>query len=141
MKINTKAIICLILMMSLALTANSWAATVGVDATTLKQLDIEAPPLDIDTSEDGKLAFVLVPGEVLIYSNLGSQPINRIAVGKNFDRLAFAEKIDVLILSSNADKQIKVVRIDLINAISIDGSPLRGKADAPVTIAVFDDYQ
>ncbi len=47
----------------------------------------------------------------------------------------------LLILSSNSNNQVDMVRIDLINEIEIQGSPFKGKADAPVTIAVFDDYQ
>jgi hypothetical protein len=133
--------IVLILMVSLVTATNGLAATVGVDTTLLKQLAIDKPPLDVETSTDGKLIFVLVPGEVLIYSDLGSQPTNRIAVDNHFDRLAFAEKLDLLILSSNSNQKVDMVRIDLISKVITDGSPYRGKADAPVTIAVFDDYQ
>jgi hypothetical protein len=130
-----------ILMASLVIATNCLAATVGVDTTLLKQLAIDKPPLDVETSTDGKLIFVLVPGEVLIYSDLGSQPTNRIAVDNHFDRLAFAEKLDLLILSSNSSQKVDMLRIDLINQVSTDGSPYMGKADALVTIAVFDDYQ
>ena len=63
------------------------------------------------------------------------------AVGADFDRMTFAEKLDLLILSSNSNKTVEMVRIDLISKVSIDGSPYLGKADAAVTIAVFDDYQ
>jgi hypothetical protein len=133
--------IVLILMVSLVTATNGLAATVGVDTTLLKQLAIDKPPLDVETSTDGKLMFVLVPGEVLIYSDLGGQPINRIAVDNSFDSMAFAEKLDLLILSSNSNQKVDMVRIDLISKVITDGSPYRGKADAPVTIAVFDDYQ
>ena len=128
-------------MVSLVMATNGLTATVGVDTTLLKQLAIDKPPLDVETSTDGKLMFVLVPGEVLIYSELGAQPINRIAVDNSFDSMAFAEKLDLLILSSNSNQKVDMVRIDLISKVITDGSPYRGKADAPVTIAVFDDYQ
>lgn len=133
--------ICILIVIFLAMAPTPEAAPVGVDATMLKQFNLEASPLDVATSEDGKLMFVLVPGKVLVYSDFSNQPVNRIPVGDHFDRLALAEKIDLLILSSQSGKQVKMVRIDLINEISIDGSPFLGKADAPVTIAVFDDYQ
>lgn len=138
---NKILMIVLILMVSLVIAANSLAATVGVEANRVKQLAIDKPPLDVETSTDGKLMFVLVPGEVLIYSDLGDQPTSRIAVDNHFDRLAFAEDLDILILSSNSSKKVDIVRIDLISEVITDGSPYRGKADAPVTIAVFDDYQ
>jgi hypothetical protein len=138
---NKIVMLVLILMVSLVIAANGLAATVGVEATMVKQLTIDKPPLDVETSTDGKLMFVLVPGEVLIYSDLGGQPINRIAVDNSFDSMAFAEKLDLLILSSNSNQKVDMVRIDLISKVITDGSPYRGKADAPVTIAVFDDYQ
>ena len=126
---------------SLVISAPLPADTLGVEATRIKELAIGESPLDVETSTDGKLMFVLVPGEVLIYSNLGDQPVNRIAVDPHFDRLTFAEKLDLLILSSKATKKVDMVRIDLISDISIEGSPYLGRVDAPVTIAVFDDYQ
>jgi hypothetical protein len=141
LRVKTSLLIVSALIFSLILAANGLAATVGAEATRLKQLTTDKPPLDVETSTDGNLMFVLVPGEVLIYSDLGDRPINRIAVGKHFDSMTFAEKLDLLILSSKSNKKVEMVRIDLINEVSTDGSPYKGKADAPVTIAVFDDYQ
>ena len=126
---------------ALVISAPVLADTLGVEANRFKQISIDKKPLDVETTTDGKLMFVLVPGEVLIYSNLGDQPVNRIAVAPHFDRLTFAEKLDLLILSSKANKKVDMIRIDLISDISIDGSPYLGRVDAPVTIAVFDDYQ
>ena len=129
------------LMFFVIMFAGAPAFAEGVDATILKQFDLKETPLDIDGSEDGKLMFVLIPGEVLVYSDFKTQPSSRIPVDKHFDRLSFAEKIDLLTLTSSTGRQIKWVQIDIINDISIQGSPFRGPADAPVTIAVFDDYQ
>lgn len=141
MKLKATLLIIYAAIVTLVIPAHGPAATVGVEATKLKQIAIDKSPLDVVTATDGKLMFVLVPGEILIYSNLGNRPINRIAVDKHFDRMTFAENLDLLILSSNAGKKVEMVRIDLINEVSIDGSPFMGKADAKVTIAVFDDYQ
>jgi hypothetical protein len=141
LRIKATLLIIYAVIFSLAILTNGLAATVGVEATRLKQLATEKPPLDVETSTDGKLMFVLVRGEVLIFSNMGDRPINRISVGVHFDRMTFAEKLDLLVLSSNSNKTVEMVRIDLINEVSIDGSPYYGKADATVTIAVFDDYQ
>lgn len=141
MRIKTTLLIISAVIFSLVILPNVLATTVGVESTRIKQIATEKPPLDVETSTDGKLMFVLVPGEVLIFSNLGDRPINRITVGAHFDRMTFAEKLDLLILSSNSNKTVEIVRIDLINEVSIDGSPYIGKADATVTIAVFDDYQ
>jgi hypothetical protein len=128
-------------MTALLLTANGHAAALDIEATTLKQFDLQQPPLDVDTSPDGKLMFILTPGQVLVYSNMGNEPVNRITVGSHFDSLTFAEDLDLLILSSKDDQRVKMVRIDLVSEISTEGSPVIGNPDAPVTLAVFDDYQ
>ena len=141
MRYLTPSLFIAAVILSLMIPSNVPAATVGVDATRLKQLTMVAPPLDVETSTDGKLMFVLIRGQVQIYSNMEDQPINRIPVDALFDRIAFAEKLDLLILSSTAGNKVDMLRIDLINDISIEGSPYLGRADAPVTIAVFDDYQ
>ena len=141
MRTKTTLLILLTLIFALTIAVNSPAATVGVDATRVKQFATVAPPLDVATSTDGQLMFVLIRGEVHIYSNFEDRPINRIPVNVQFDRMTFAEKLDMLILSSTAGNKVEMVRIDLIKEISIEGSPYLGREDAPVTIAVFDDYQ
>jgi hypothetical protein len=137
---NTLLIISAVFI-SLLISTSGWTATLGVEATRLKQISIDKTPLDVATATDGKLMFVLVPGEVLIFSNLEEEPLNRIGVDARFDRMTFAEKLDLLILSSQTGKNVDMMRIELISDISIEGSPYLGRADAPVTIAVFDDYQ
>ena len=141
LKNRTTISIMIAIIFSLVISVPILAETVGVEATRLKQLAVDEQPLDVETSTDGKLMFVLVPGQVLIYSNFGERPVNRISVGAEYDSMAFAEKLDLLILSSKANQKVEMVRIDLISEISIEGSPYLGRVDAPVTIAVFDDYQ
>ena len=141
MKTKTISLIGLTLLLCLSMTADITAATKGVDATLLKRLNTSQPTLDVAVSADGKLMYVLVPGQILVYSNFANTPINRIPVSKNFDRLTLAEKIDVLILASSSDKQVEMIQVALINEISTEGSPIIGPSDAVVTIAVFDDYQ
>jgi len=141
LRVKTNLLIISVVIFSLVMSTSGLAATLGVEANRLKQISIEKMPLDVATSTDGKLMFVLVPGEVLIFSNLEAKPVSRIGVDAQFDRMTFAEKLDLLILSSKTSKKVDMVRIDLISEISIEGSPYLGRADALVTIAVFDDYQ
>ena len=39
-----------------------------IDLTLIKQTNLNVQPLDIATSADGKLIFVLARGEILVYS-------------------------------------------------------------------------
>ena len=93
MRVKTTLLIIYTILLALTIPANTPADTLGVEANRLKQLSIDKKPLDVATATDGKLMFVLVSGEVLIYSNLEDRPVNRIVVDAQFDRMAFAEKL------------------------------------------------
>ena len=112
-----------------------------IDLTLIKQTNLNVQPLDIATSADGKLIFVLTRGEILVYSVAEGKVANRISIDKNFDRVTYAGKNNVLILTSSSSKTLKIIQVDFIYNIALDGLPFKGPADAAVTIAVFDDYQ
>ena len=109
--------------------------------TTKKQLNLEAPPLDISTSADGRWIFILAPGEVLVYSISEDKVVNHTPVDWAFNRLTHSAKNNTLILSSLSEKRLKVIQLELIHKIDISGLPFKGPDHAPITIAVFGDYQ
>lgn len=112
-----------------------------VDWTLIKQKNLAVQPLDIATSADGKLIFILAPGEILVYSIAEDKVTNRMPIDKDFDRLTYAGKNNVLILTSSFSKTLKIFQVDMIHEIALSGLSFKGPADAAVTIAVFDDYQ
>jgi hypothetical protein len=112
-----------------------------IDLTLIKQTNLDVQPLDTATSADGKLIFVLARGEILVYSIAEGKVANRISIDKDFDRVTYAGKNNVLILTSSSSKTLKIIQVDFIYNIALDGLPFKGPADAAVTIAVFDDYQ
>ena len=112
-----------------------------IDMTLIKQTNLDVQPLDIAASVDGKMIYVLARGEILVYSIDEDKVSNRIPIDKDFDKLTYAAKDNVLILTSSSSKTLKIIQVDFIYNIAIDGLPFKGPADAAVTIAVFDDYQ
>jgi hypothetical protein len=112
-----------------------------IDLTLIKQTNLNVQPLDIATSADGKLIFVLARGEILVYSIAEGKVANRISIDKDFDRVTYAGKNNVLILTSSSSKILNIIQVDFIYNIAFDGLPFKGPVDAAVTIAVFDDYQ
>jgi hypothetical protein len=112
-----------------------------IDLTLIKQTNLDVQPLDIATSADGKLIFVLARGEILVYSIDEDKVSNRISIDKDFDRVTYAAKNNALILTSSSSKTLKIIQVDFIYNIALDGLPFKGPAEAAVTIAVFDDYQ
>jgi len=112
-----------------------------VDTTLIKQTNLDVQPLDVVASTDGKTIYVLARGRILVYSVDEGKVSNRIPVDKDFDKLTYAAPNNVLILTSSSSKTLKIIQVDYIYKISIGGLPFKGPANAPVTIAVFDDYQ
>ena len=132
----------LLLTMAIVLSAftNSFASE-NVEWDVYKTLQLEESPIDVAITLDGRRIFVLTDqGEVVIYSSAGKIEA-KIDVGKHVDQLKLGPRGDSLILSSGKNKTVEIVTIDFIQKINVSGSPFKGPADAPVVIAVFDDFE
>jgi DNA-binding beta-propeller fold protein YncE len=104
-------------------------------------LQLDATPIDVALTPDGRKIYILTEqGEILIYSS-STKPEAKIDVGKHVDQIKLGPKGDTLILSSGKKKTVQVITIDFIQTINTSGSPFKGPAEAPVVIAVFDDFQ
>lgn len=112
-----------------------------VELTPLTQTDLGVQPLDVATSPDGKLAFVLTRKQVLVYSIREKKITNRIRLRGSFDRVTYSPEAKLLILTSSAAGTLKTIKVEPVFPIDIANHPFKGPVDAPVTIAVFDDYQ
>jgi hypothetical protein len=107
----------------------------------VKELQLKDQPLDMANALDGKTLFILVSGEVLIQNMRSNDISQRIPVGKEFDRLAYSPRNNTLILTSSSAKTLKIIQLDRIHQFDYSGLPYMGPKNAPVTIAVFSDYQ
>jgi hypothetical protein len=116
-------------------------AQADVDWEVVKQIKLDAQPLDIAASADGELIFVLVPGAILVYSETEDKVTNRIPTEKDFDRITWSAKDKTLILTSTSEKTVKIIKIQTVHRVDISGLPFRGAKDAAVTVVVFSDYQ
>ncbi len=112
-----------------------------MDWTIVKQINLNAQPLDIATSADGRLIFVLVPGEILVCSISEDKVTKRIPINKVFDRLTHSARTNALIVTSSSAKTLKIIQLENIHDIALSGLPFKGPEGTPVTIAVFSDYQ
>jgi DNA-binding beta-propeller fold protein YncE len=127
------ALAVLLMLMRPAAAVIEWEIVGGLEAG--------ARPLDVAVSFDGKFVFVLTAGgEILIYGNDGTLS-DKIAIGPQAERLAVDPEGDKLYVTNRNTKRVDVVLIDTIQTINTDGAPFKGRADAPVTIAVFSDFQ
>ena len=107
----------------------------------LQTLNIEKTPVDAAMSTNGKWIYVLTDsGEVLIYEP-GGRLRDRITVGAAVDGIMAGPREDILLLTSRKDATVKIITLDFVQNINLEGSPFKGPADAPVVIVNFSDFQ
>jgi DNA-binding beta-propeller fold protein YncE len=112
-----------------------------VEWNIVQTLKLEAPPLDMAVSTDGRRIYVLVDGgNVLIYSNRGILK-EKIQVGDQIDQINLGPKGEYLFVSSRQNKTLEILALNFIYDLNVSGSPFKGAKDAPVVITVFSDFQ
>jgi protein-disulfide isomerase len=106
-----------------------------------RDLPLQAEPLDVAGTDDGKWLFVLTRGAVLAWSVSDGKVIREIPVGQEFDRVAYSSASETLVVTSRSGKTARMVRLEFVHLFPVEGLPFKGAQDAAVTVAVFDDYQ
>ncbi len=117
------------------------AAQAGMEWRTMNDLKIKEKPLDVAPSGDGQWLYILTRGAILVYSLQEGKITDRVPVDKRFDRIASLPRANALAISSSKMKNVQIIALENIYKIDISGLPVKGPLGAPVTIAVFDDYQ
>jgi len=115
-------------------------ARAGMELKSLRQFSVDARVLDIATSPDGKTAFLLTPGKILVYDVEENDMIASLEVDRIFEQIACTGD-DVLMLSAGDPSTVTIVKFDSSYDIDISGHSIMGAEDAPVTLVIFDDYQ
>jgi hypothetical protein len=123
-----------------AMLLNAAAGQAAFEIDNILKAEMGVPILDVTTKPAGELVFVLTPGAVLIYSVGDQAVLERIAVDKAFDRIAYQDE-DRLVLTASQSAEMKIIGYSRIYAIDTTGRAVKGPADAKVTLVVFDDYQ
>ncbi|MBW2467207.1 MAG: hypothetical protein JRF02_07890 [Deltaproteobacteria bacterium] len=106
-----------------------------------RSFKLDAKPIDMTTSADGKYTFVLAEGgKVFILDGSGTIK-DTITVSKSVVSIGTSPNGDFLLLADSKANTLEVVRISFIVDIDIAGLAIKGPENAPVVIAVFSDYQ
>ena len=92
-------------------------------------------------SGDGKYIYILTAkGTVEVFGAEGGK-IDTLDVGSGYDRIQAGQRNTILYLQNAGDGAVKILNLDFILDIDVAGSPIQGPASAPVTIAVFSEFQ
>ena len=116
-------------------------AQAAVEVSIQQTLQTDAAPIDVVVSGDGRTTFVLTDnGSVLLYDNSGKLT-EKIEIGSHIDGIDLGPNGERLYATSRQNKTVEIIELSFIKKINIEGSKFKGPADAPVTIAVFSEFQ
>jgi hypothetical protein len=119
----------------------STMAQAEVEMGASKTLKLEAKPIDMAVSADGKYTYVLAEGgKIFIFDSSGALK-DTLKVSDSVMSLGTSPSGDFLLLADNKANTLEVLKISFIVDIDISGLPFKGPAAAPVVVAVFSDYQ
>lgn len=106
-----------------------------------KEWKIDGKPLDIAHSLDHKLVFILNQDrQVLVYDKNG-QLQGRIPVGEGVGAIDIAPQGESLYLIDTEAGSFTSVAISFVVDIDVTGAPYKGNVNAPVTVALFTDFE
>lgn len=117
----------------------------GSDGTigwnTSSRIEVPGTPVDVAHSLDGRFAFILTEdGHVLVYGK-GGVLQGKVAVGQGVAAIDIDPRGQYLYLANGEEKSFKTVAVDFTVQLDTRFSPYKGNVNAPVTIAVFSDFQ
>jgi hypothetical protein len=116
-------------------------AQAEVEKGASKTLKLDAKPIDMTVSADGKYTFILAEGgKILIFDQSGELK-DTLNVSNSVVSIGTSPSGDFLLLADSKANTLEVLKISFIVDIDISGLPFKGPAGAPVVVAVFSDYQ
>ena len=111
------------------------------DILERRETILSGAAVDLAVSDDGQWTFVLTGiGEVAVYDKSG-QLLQTLKVGRGFDRIVYDQAGNRLLLGGSGRQELRVITLAMRYGIDVSGSPIKGAVDAPVTVAVYNDFQ
>ena len=112
-----------------------------VEWEILKNITLDDSPRDMAITGDGKTAYILCSKSVQIFSTRGNKVTGTIPLKDDFSQIAISPDGEQLFLTKATGKQLSIIQISQVYDIKIGTSPVIGKAEAPVKVFAFLDYQ
>ena len=132
-------IAAMLLFCTVALTAS--AVPADLSWKIISEVALEGEPLDIAATADGQTLFILVPGEIVVYSAAEKEIRKKIPVGKDVNRITYAPALHALVVTGGESKALQILKLQDIHQLDLSGLPFKGPENAPVTVVVFSGYQ
>ena len=97
--------------------------------------------LDMVHSLDGKFVYILNDQNLVQVFNSKGQLQGSIPVEEGVTAIDIAPQGEMLYLIDNKNQSFSSIGVSFVADIDVSGSPFKGPADAPVTIALFTDFE
>lgn len=99
------------------------------------------PPADIVQSVDGKYVFILTDNHKLLIYEANGQLKGSVDVSPGVTAIDSDARGENILLIDKEKNTFQSFSIDFVTNVDISGAPFKGKADAPVTMVVFSDFE
>ena len=116
-------------------------AQAEVEKGESRTLNLEAKPIDMAVSADGKYTFILAEGGKVFIMDSSGTIKDSLQVSESVVSIGTTPGGEFLLLADNKANTVEIVRLSFVVDIDISGLPFKGPANAPVVIAMFSDYQ
>ncbi len=107
----------------------------------VRKFNMADKPVDIAHSLDGKYAFVLTEQHVVTVYDQAGVLQGSIPVEQGVNAIAIDPQGQFLHLSDSSNNTYYTLALDFVLKINSANAPTKGDMKAPVTIAVFSDFQ
>ncbi len=104
-------------------------------------ISLEDTPVDTAMSRDGATMYILCEKSIAIYSTGEQRVTETLPMTERFTRIALSPDEQFFFLTNPENKRVSVMHMTEVFDLEIGDSPVIGKADAPVNIFVFFDFQ
>jgi hypothetical protein len=132
-------VLCLLIIPAVLHAAQSPSA--GLVVKQIKGWQIPQKPIDMVMSPDESTVFVLTESnQVLIYEANGNLK-GSFPVDPGVTAIETSLRGDKILLIDSEKKIFRSLSLDFVVPVNVSGSPFQGPADAPVTVAVFSDFE
>lgn len=131
-------LLCLSLFLSLCYVATALAGV--ADLQELSRFQFEKTPMQIAPSSDGRRLYVMTDDHQLQIYTLAGDLQGQVVLDPQVDQFVPLGP-QHLLLQKTALKQASIALVEISQNIDISSAPVQGDKNAPVTIAVFDDFE
>ncbi|MDH3348045.1 MAG: thioredoxin domain-containing protein [Desulfobulbaceae bacterium] len=113
----------------------------NLEAQVERSWKLDATPLDVVHTLDNKRVFILTDDQKVRIFSADGKAVGSISVGKGVNAIDIEPRGEKLYLIDKEEKSFTVMDVSFVASININGSPVKGDPDAPVTMVVFSDFQ